>query len=476
MPIHRHLLRIAGRPHLPRRTIRLRLTVLYGLLFTLSGAVLLVITNVLVRSATGAGSCHVDTSGAVACVVPGRHGKGSGFLTIGGAFQSKGGAARQARGLGFLVSSQNANDLHQLFVYSWLALAIMAVLSVALGWLVAGRVLRPLRTITATARNISATNLHERLALSGPNDELKELGDTFDGLLARLEQFIRSQRQFVANASHELRTPLALQRTAIQLALADPDATMESLRAAHNRVLASGAQQERLIEALLTLTRGQAGLIKHEPFDLAILAEQVLLTCQSRARERSIEVRCVLAPAPMTGDPRLAERLLANLVDNALAYNSSPGRIDLRTERHGNIALLSITNTGPVVDAGAVDRLTRPFERLASERTGHGDGLGLGLSIVQAIVNAHAGFLAIRPRPRGGLTVEVTFHSAGGAGPGVACKSLASPPTLTYILLHGSRSQPIVDPVRAARVRAAVRVRCNSAGSNPFQRHQQARR
>ncbi len=415
MSIHRHLLRIAGRPHLPRRTIRLRLTALYGLLFTISGAALLVITNVLVRSSTGAGSCHVAANGAVACEIPGHRGKGAGVITVGEASSLKAAAARQAHGLSSLVSSQNATDLHQLFVYSWLALVIMAVLSVVLGWLVAGRVLRPLRTITTTARNISAANLHQRLALSGPNDEIKELGDTFDGLLTRLEQFIRSQRQFIANASHELRTPLALQRTAIQLALTDPDATMESLRGAHERVLASGAQQERLIEALLTLTRGQAGLTKREPFDLAIPAEQVLLTCQSRARERSIEVRCVLAPAPMTGDPRLAERLLANLVDNALAYNSTPGRVDVMTERRGDIALLSITNTGPVVDVAAVDRLTLPFERLATERTGHGDGLGLGLSIVQAIVNAHAGSLTIRPRPGGGLVVEVTFPSADGA-------------------------------------------------------------
>jgi signal transduction histidine kinase len=340
-----------------------------------------------------------------------------------------------------LVNSQNASDLHQLFVYSWLALAIMAVVSVALGWLVAGRVLRPLRTINATARNISATSLHDRLALSGPNDELKELGDTFDDLLTRLEQFIASQRQFAANASHELRTPLALQRTVIQLALADPDATTESLRAAHELVLASGAQQERLIEALLTLTRGQAGLTRREPFDLAILAEQVLLTRQSRARERSIEVRCVLAPAPMTGDPRLGERLLANLVDNALAYNATPGLIDMMTGRRGDVVFLSISNMGPVVDAGAVDRLTRPFERLATERTGHGDGSGLGLSIVEAIVNAHAGSLTLRPRPGGGLTAEVTFPSADSAAdedpkpgsptPGVKRCTRQRPDTLT---------------------------------------------
>ena len=429
----RYLLRVADRPHLPRRTIRLRLTALYGLLFTLSGAALLVITNVLVRSATSAGSCSTGPNGSVLCTIPGDHGKGSGTLTITGSSVrgTKGLASRQVHALRMLANSQNAADLHNLLVYSWLALAIMAVLSVALGWLVAGRVLRPLRTITTTARNISATNLHERLALGGPNDELKELGNTFDALLARLEQFIQSQRQFVANASHELRTPLAMQRTLIQLALTDPDATMESLRIAHERVLVSGAQQERLIEALLTLTRGHAGLTKRDPFDLAMVAGQVLLTRESQARGRSIDLRSALAPAPMTGDPRLVERLVANLVDNALAYNSNPGRIQVSTGRRGDVPVLSVTNTGPVVDAGAVGRLTQPFERLAPERTGHGEGSGLGLSIVQAIVNAHEGSLAITPRPHGGLTVEVTFPSSDAAdceGPRSAQPPVAQQP------------------------------------------------
>jgi len=414
MAVLRRLLRIADRPHLPRRTVRLRLAALYGLLFTICGAVLLVITNVLVRSAISAGSCHTNTNGGVTCVIPGRDGRRSTAMSVSGV-PSNGITSRQAHGFAQIVNSQRATDLHQLFVYSWLALAMMAVISVALGWLIAGRVLRPLRTITATARSISATSLHERLALSGPNDELKELGDTFDALLARLEQFIVSQRQFVANASHELRTPLALQRTAIQLALADPDATMDSLRAAHELVLASGVQQERLIEALLALARSQAGLTEREPFDLATLAEQVLLARQSRAQERSVEVRCLLAPALMTGDPRLAERLLANLVDNALAYNSTPGWIDMMTGRRGGVAFVSVTNTGPVVDAGAVDRLTRPFERLATERTGDPGGSGLGLSIVQAIVNAHGGSLTFRPRPGGGLAVDAAFPSTGSA-------------------------------------------------------------
>jgi signal transduction histidine kinase len=412
VPVLRALPRLADRPHLPRRTIRLRLTALYGLLFTICGGVLLVITNVLVRSATGAGSCHTGPSG-VTCVIPNPSGRGGRVLNVSG--NTVAGGSRTAYGLSLLVHSQNAVDLHQLFVYSWLALAIMAVVSVALGWIVAGRVLRPLRTITAAARDISATSLHERLALGGPNDELKELGDTFDDLLERLERFIASQRQFVANASHELRTPLALQRTTIQLALADPDVTMESLRAAHERVLASGAQQERIIEALLTLARGQAGLTRREPFDLAALAEQVLLTRESRARERSIQLRRFLALAPATGDPRLAERVLANLVDNALAYNSAPGWIDIMTGRRGNASFVSITNPGLTVDPSAVDRLTRPFERLAAERTGHGDGSGLGLSIVAAVVNAHGGSLTLRPRPGGGLTADASFPGADGA-------------------------------------------------------------
>ena len=341
----------------PRSTVRLRLTLWYSGLFLVSGAVLLAITyGLVVQAFVG------NTAGNALCSGPAA--PRSECHVIG---------PQQARGMAL---QEYAGVLHLLLSRSAVALALMAVLSIALGWCMAGGVLRPLRTITVAAREISADRLGDRLALSGPRDELRELGDTFDALLARLEASFRAQRQFVANASHELRTPLALQRTAIQLALTDPDANMESLRAAHERVLASGAQQERLIDALLTLTRGQAGLTKREPFDLAILAEQILLTRQVQARDRSIEVRSVLAPAPMTGDPRLAERLVANLVDNALAYNSAPGRIDMMTGRRGDVALLSITNTGPVVDAGAVDRLTQPFERLATERTGHGAARG----------------------------------------------------------------------------------------------------
>src|SRR6516162_3260679 len=284
MQLSRQLAAYAGAARLPRRTVRLRLTLLYGGLFLLSGAVLLAVTYVLVVSATD-GVIFKGQNGSQVSV----HGSHNGTGPNGGgqppAVQTSGGGTSglspsqllaKARRLEAQAARQHAAELNQLLIQSGLALTGMAVLSIGLGWLVAGRVLRPLRTITAAAREISATNLHERLALGGPDDELKELGDTFDGLLARLEASFSAQRQFVANASHELRTPLARQRVLSQVALADPDATVEALRAAHERVLAAGAEQEQLIEALLTLARGQAGLSTREPFDLAELAGQVL--------------------------------------------------------------------------------------------------------------------------------------------------------------------------------------------------------
>ncbi len=322
-----------------------------------------------------------------------------------------------ARDMEALAASQHGRELHELLVKSGTALAIMAAISVGLGWVVAGRVLRPLRTITAAARDISATSLHRRLAPDGPDDELKALGSTFDDLLGRLEASFRAQRQFVANASHELRTPLAWQRTLAQVALADPDADAASLRAAHERVLASGTQQERIIEALLTLSRGQAGLDRREPFDLAPLAGQIVLARQPEAQDRQLDLYTALAPAPGTGDPRLAERLIANLVDNALRHNAPGGYVEVVTGTRDSRTVLSVINTGPVVPAAAIDRLLQPFQRLGPDRTGHGDGLGLGLSIVQAIAQAHGAALAISPQPAGGLRAEVTFPRPAPAAP-----------------------------------------------------------
>jgi signal transduction histidine kinase len=420
--MYRHrLAALAASRRPPRRTVRLRLTLLYGGLFLLSGAVLLAVTYVLVVNATD-GVIFKGQNGGLG-IIGGSHegpaangggqppelqtsGRGSGGL-------SPSQLQAQARRLEAQAAHQHTAELNQLLIQSGLALTGMAVLSIGLGWLVAGRVLRPLRTITAAAREISATNLHERLALGGPDDELKELGNTFDGLLARLEASFSAQRQFVANASHELRTPLARQRVLSQVALADPDATVEALRAAHERVLAAGAEQEQLIEALLTLARGQAGLGTREPFDLAELTGQVLRARHPEAELQGLDVHAALSEAPTAGDPRLAERMAANLVDNALNHNAAHGHIDVATQTRDGKAVLTVVNSGPVVPPAEVDRLLRPFQRLGADRTGHRKGLGLGLSIVQAIAAAHGATLAIHPRPGGGLQAEVTFPAPG---------------------------------------------------------------
>jgi signal transduction histidine kinase len=277
--------------------------------------------------------------------------------------------------------------------------------------------LRPIRTITRKAQRISSTSLHERLALDGPQDELKELGDTLDDLFGRLDAAFEAQRHFVANASHELRTPLARQRALIQVALADPEASSSSLRAAHERVLASEQHLEQTIDALLTLTRGQAGLERHEPLDLATIASRAMLVRKPEAATRDIEVRATLAAAPAEGDPRLVERLIANLIDNAIRHNTAGGHVEITTGARAGHALVAITNTGPAVPPGEIRRLFQPFQRLDGTRTRHNGGHGLGLSIVQAIAAAHRAELIARPRAEGGLSVEVSFPTAGGARP-----------------------------------------------------------
>jgi signal transduction histidine kinase len=382
---------MAWRGRLPRRTVRLRLTLWYGGLFLAFGTALLAVTYVLVVQAFVG-----NTAGNVFCQGP--H------------FRCRAIGAQQALALAL---RDNAAVLDELLTRSEVALAVMTVLSVAFGWIVADRVLRPLRAITVTARQISAASLGERLALSGPDDEFRELGDTFDGLLARLEASFNAHRQFIANASHELRTPLARQRVISQVALSDPGATIESLSAAHQRVIAAGAEQEQLIDALLTLARGHAGLEKREPFDLAAVTSQVIAARRPEAARTDITLHAALAPAPTSGSPSLAERLAANLIDNALRYNLPGGRVHVNTGTCGSRAVVSVANTGPAIPANAVDRLFRPFQRLAPDRASSGEGLGLGLSIVQAIADAHGVSITARPQPAGGLLVEATFPGPG---------------------------------------------------------------
>jgi signal transduction histidine kinase len=434
--------RAANGARLPRRTVRLRLTLLYGALFLVSGAALSAMTYFFVDAATGnsfivQGKNGVTIAGYQIGTAPAKSaiGKpatingtaatrlpagtgGAGSGARGGSHAGSGLTTKQMQGRAHqfqeLALATHSRELHQLVVESGVALAIMAVMSIALGWIVAGRVLRPLRVIIAATRDISASNLHERLDLDGPDDELKELGDTIDGLLQRLEASFRSQRQFVANASHELRTPLARQRTLAQVALSDPDASADSLRAAHERVLASGEQQEQLIDALLTLSRVQAGAISHDPVDLTPLVRNALVARTAEAERRGLRVIPTLAEAPLRGDPRLVERLVANVLDNALRHNGPGGMVVVRTGTRAGHGWFAVSNDGPVVEPGQIERLYEPFERLGAERTSSGEGFGLGLCVVKAVATAHGASLMTEARPAGGLNVEVRFPPSRG--------------------------------------------------------------
>jgi signal transduction histidine kinase len=417
--------------------VRLRLTAIYGALFLLCGAGLLAITYVLVEHSTS-DVLTFTTKDGISGAVAGSRGGDERALVRGRLHLSDNPpltprqAKAQADRMWDLAEHQHAAMLHSLLLDSGIALGAMTVLSALLGWFVAGRVLRPLRTITTAVRDISETNLHRRLAMTGPRDELTELGDTFDGLLARLETAFAAQRQFVANASHELRTPLARQRAIGQVALSDPDATADSLRIAHERVLAAGAQQERLIAALLALARGQSGVLHRERLDIAELARRVLAAHDAEAVARGVRVEASLAAAPVLGDPRLLETLVVNLVENALRHNLPDGRMTVFAGTDDAHAVLRVSNTGPPVPPDEVERLLMPFHRLSPDRGAHGDGLGIGLSIVQAVSAAHGARLAVRARPDGGLAVEIAFAEA----PGNAAPSAAAATEERTVVLH----------------------------------------
>ncbi len=424
MGLGRRLTRLARRWPLPRRTIRLRLALLYGGLFFISGAALLAITFAVVARTHGSSSQAVSISSPAGgpslrvesrAAPPGTpiHGHTGSRETGPRALLERALRASPSPAGGTVVRvfdpGQHGADVRVLAVVSLIALVAMAAISMGLGWLVAGRVLRPLRTITGAAREISATDLHRRLALTGPDDELKELGDTFDGLLGRLEASFQAQRQFVANASHELRTPLARLKTLAQVALADPNASVDSLRAAHERVLASEQQLEDMIEALLSLASGERGLDRREPVDLAALTNDVLADRRGEIERRGLELHTALDPAVTQGRPQLLERLTANLIDNAIRHNTATGHIDVTTATIAGAAVLSVSNDGVVIATEELERLRAPFQRLGASRTHQGDGHGLGLSIVHAIATAHAATITTQARPDGGLNVEVRF-------------------------------------------------------------------
>ncbi|MGE6738454.1 sensor histidine kinase, partial [Streptomyces sp. NPDC059900] len=316
-------------------------------------------------------------------------------------------ADQLTKGLRQQAARTHEEMMSRLLFESAIALGVTAVIAIWLGWVVAGRVLRPLRSMTTAIQQITARNVHERLAVDGPRDELKDLADTVDGLLGRLETALDSHKRFVANAAHELRTPLTLEHALLEESLIDGAPTLESFRSNFERLLAISKQQGRLLESLLFLATSERGLEQPEPLELAPLADEVVRTFRPAAERRGLRLVADVEPAALHGDPALVERLLANLLDNAIDYNCPEGQVEITIGTRSGRAFVEVANTGPQVPADQVDRLFHPFQRM---RRNADDGHhGLGLSIVRSIATAHDAELTAQGRPDGGLVVQVAF-------------------------------------------------------------------
>lgn len=367
----------------PRRTIRVRLTLLFFAVFLASGAVLLVVTFAVWQGTTG-------------------------NLTMTATPVATGGVDNPTT-----VITQHGSDRHHLLVASGTALALMGGASLALGWLVAGGFLRPLRKMTATTKEISASNLHERLNLAGPDDELTELADTFDQLLDRLERSFAFERQFVANASHELRTPLAGMRTSLDVAMAKPGPVPPQFLTLADRLRRELDHADRMLESFLTLAHTQHGPLGDETTvtldDLARLAIDRQADAIAAAGLKVEQHHCL--DAWVSGSEMLLSLLVDNVIDNAVSHNQ-PGGWARVTTAVGQRAHLVVDNGGPVLDADQVKRLTEPFRRIGAERTGSDKGAGMGLAIVSSIVGAHGGTLDLEALHDGGLRVVVTLPLA----------------------------------------------------------------
>jgi signal transduction histidine kinase len=383
----------------PRPTIRARLTLLYTGLFAVCGGIVVAVSYTLVAQlgapAQGQQPASSDVFAAQCRSERLVANPDAGILAKCDAYFQ-------------LLGAQSQRDLtlSHLLQYSLVTLAVVIALAAILGWIAAGRALRPVHRITAAARAASEHDLSARVALSGPRDELRELAETFDEMLGRLQVTFEGQQRFIANASHELRTPLAVMRATVDVVLGNPDSTPADLRGMAADIRAAVDHAEHLIGALLLLARSDRGLTVHEEVDLATVAEDVLDTADLADRR----VHATLEPALVSGDPVLAQRLVANLVDNAVRYNAAGGDIWIDTRAAAGSSQLTVGNTGPVISPADADRILQPFQRL-SDRTSH-DGFGLGLAIVASIAAIHGGTVTARPRTDGGLSVTVTMPAA----------------------------------------------------------------
>jgi signal transduction histidine kinase len=382
------------RRHLSARS---RLTLVYASLFTLGGAALVIITYLLVanslhRATTTRIPRPVQQAIARCMTAVQAHGAPGAMIKC---------AAVYAKGVQAGAAAQRATTLTHLLTYSLLSLAGAALLAAIAGWIAAGRILRPVHQLTAAARTASEQNLSQRIALQGPRDELRELADTFDTMLERLDRAFTSQRQFIANASHELRTPLTLMRTAIDVVLAKPEPTRDELVSMTADIRHAVDHSERLIEALLVLARNDQARALTDPLDLAAVAEDAL---EGRTAS-GVTTTATLGDAPVTGDGVLLERLISNLVDNAERYNIPGGSVEIWTTTDDRASLVRVVNTGQVVPPDQVGRLFLPFTRL-DDRTRH-DGFGLGLTLVASIATVHNGTVHATAVPAGGLDITV---------------------------------------------------------------------
>jgi signal transduction histidine kinase len=315
--------------------------------------------------------------------------------------------------LAFQATLPTPGELHRLLIESGIALALMALVSIGLGWLVAGRVLRPLRAMTLAARQISEESLDERLAVHGPADELKDLGDTIDGLLARLETAFEAQRRFVANASHELRTPLAMMRTSLDVALGKPSPVPAEVTVLAGKLEEGLDQADKLLENLLLLARAQQGGVGEiTDASLRSLVAEALDANRAEIVQRGLAVDDDTVEGDVTGNGTLLARLVANLVDNAVRHNVPGGHVRISNDFQGARARLIVESDGQVIPEEQVQRLGEPFYRLGAERVANNDGTGLGLSIVRAIASGHGGNLELQARPKGGLRAVVELPAA----------------------------------------------------------------
>jgi signal transduction histidine kinase len=402
----------------PRLTVRARLTLLYTGLFAVCGAIVVAVSYTLVARlrAQGKGNGDQLSSGDLARFAAqcrseelSAHPDPHVLVKCAAYFQQQG------------AKGQRDFTLSHLLQYSLITVAVVIALAAVLGWIFSGRALRPVHQITTAARAASEHNLSARVAPTGPRDELRELAETFDEMLGRLQAAFEGQQRFIANASHELRTPLAVMRATVDVVVGNPDSTPGDLRAMAADIRAAVDHAEHLIGALLLLARNERGLGVREETDLATAVEDVLDTAGLGDRR----VHATLKPAVISGDPVLAERLIANLVDNAVQYNHADGDIWISTRTKAGSTQLTVANTGPVISQADAGRIFQPFQRL-SDRTSH-EGFGLGLAIVASIAAIHGGTTTARPRDDGGLSVTVTIPSAGAPAQGTGIQATERP-------------------------------------------------